>query len=290
MLCWLFSAGVYIAARWANTEMPPWTLCFWRLTLAGAILLPFVHHHFPAMIKLARSRPVGLLTVGGVGLTVCQGLIFTGLHYTDATTAGIIMALAPVMTMILARLILGEALSIWQGVGAVLSLFGMIAIVARGDLAALAGLQVNPGELLILGGAFSFGLYTILLRRLKFDIERLPLLVLLLGAGAIVAAPLYGLELIGDERSALDGKGLLALAYVAVPGGAFMYYLYNRSVDMLGASRAGMMLYLQAAFVALLAYIFLDERLHAYHLVGAAIIVAGLLVANLLKPKAVKAA
>jgi EamA-like transporter family len=50
-------------------------------------------------------------------------------------------------------------------------------------------------------------------------------------------------------------------------------------------SRAGMLLYLQAAFVALLAYVFLGESLHAYHLIGAAIIVAGLLVANLLKPR-----
>lgn len=285
VLDWLLSAGVYIAARWANAEMPPWTLCFWRLALAAAILLPFVRHHLPAMARLVRSRPMALLAVGGIGLTLCQGLIYTGLHYTDATTAGIIMALCPVMTMVLARLLLGEALSGWQAMGAVLSLFGMVAIVARGDLPALMRLQVNAGELLIVGSALSWGLYTVLLRRLKFGIERLPLLVLLLGAGAIVAAPLYGLELFQDERSALDSKGLLALAYVAGPGGAFMYYLYNRSVDTLGASRAGMLLYLQTAFVALLAYLFLGERLHAYHLVGAAIIVAGLLIANLLKPR-----
>jgi drug/metabolite transporter (DMT)-like permease len=287
VLGWLLSAGVYIAARWANAEMPPWALCFWRLTLACAILLPLVHHQFPAMIKLLRSRPVELLAVAGIGLTVCQGLLYTGLSYTDATTAGIIMALSPVMTMVLARFVLGEALGRWQGMGAALSLFGMIVIVAHGDLAALVRLQVNPGELLILFSAFSWGLYTVLLRRLKFDIERLPLLVLLLGAGAVVAAPLYGLELLWDERSALDSKGLLALAYVAGPGGALMYYLYNRSVDTLGASRAGMLLYLQTAFVALLAYLFLGESLHAYHLIGAAIIVAGLVIANVLKPKTV---
>lgn len=273
---------MYIAAKWANAEMPPWALCFWRLALAAAILLPLVHHQFAAMARLIRSRPFELLAVGGIGLTLCQGLIYTGLHYTDATTAGIIMALAPVLTMVLARLLLGEVLSGWQVVGAAVSLVGMVVIVARGDLPALLGLQVNPGELLILGSAFAWGLYTVLLRRLKFDIGRLPLLVLLLGAGAVVALPLYGVEIGSDERSALDSKGLLALAYVAGPGGAFMYYLYNRSVDTLGASRAGMLLYLQTAFVALLAYIFLGERLQAYHLVGAAIIVAGLLIANLL--------
>jgi drug/metabolite transporter (DMT)-like permease len=60
-----------------------------------------------------------------------------------------------------------------------------------------------------------------------------------------------------------------------------MYYLYNRSVDTLGATRAGMMLYLQTVFVALLAWLLLGEGLHGYDLAGAAVIVAGLLVAML---------
>jgi drug/metabolite transporter (DMT)-like permease len=290
ILGWFLSAGVYIAARWATAEMPPWALTFWRLALAAAILVPIVRHHYPAMAKLIRTRPVQLLVTAGLGFTVCQGLLYTGLHYTDATTAGLIMALCPVITMILAHLLLGEALGAWQWLGAAVSLFGMVVIVARGDLPALLRLELNPGEPLILAGAVAFAFYTVLLKYFKFGIERLPLLVLLLGAGAIAAAPFYGLELISDERTALDSKGLLALAYVAAPGGAFMYYLYNRSVDALGAGRAGMLMYLQAAFVALLAYLLLGESLHAYHLVGAAIIVAGLLLAVLVKPKAASAA
>ena len=177
----------------------------------------------------------------------------------------------------------------WQGVGAIISLLGMVVIVAHGDLAALASLQFNAGELWIAGSALCWGLYTVLLKRQKFESERLPLLVILLGLGAVAALPFYFWELAHDERSALDGNGLLALAYVAAPGGAFMYYLYNRSVDTLGASRAGLMLYLQTAFVALLAYLFLGEGLHAYDLAGAAIIVAGLVIAMTMKPKAAPA-
>ena len=144
----------------------------------------------------------------------------------------------------------------------------MVVIVAHGDLAALASLKLNAGELWIAGSALCWGLYTVLLKRQKFESERLPLLVMLLGLGAVAALPFYFWELAHDERSALDGNGLLALAYVAAPGGALMYYLYNRSVDTLGASRAGLMLYLQTAFVALLAYLFLGEGLHAYDLDG----------------------
>ena len=43
VLCWLLSAGVYIAAKWVSAEMPPWALCFWRVLIAFAILLPIVN-------------------------------------------------------------------------------------------------------------------------------------------------------------------------------------------------------------------------------------------------------
>ena len=66
-----------------------------------------------------------------------------------------------------------------------------------------------------------------------------------------------------------------------------MYYIYNRSVEMLGAGRASMMLYLQTVFVAILAYFFLGESLHGYDLTGAAFIVAGLLLAAFrMRPRA----
>jgi drug/metabolite transporter (DMT)-like permease len=285
VLCWLLSAGVYIAAKWVAPEMPPWALCFWRLALACAILLPIVHRHHEHMIALLKSRAAEVLLIGAIGLTICQGFIYTGLNYTGATTAGLIMALSPVMTMVLARIVLGEALGLWKGLGAGLSFVGMIVIVARGDLTALTQLQVNPGELWIVGSALCWAIYTVLLRRSKFDLELLPLVVLLLGAGAIAALPFYFWELVHGERSALHINGMLALAYVAGPGGALMYFLYNRSVETLGAGRASMLLYLQTVFVAMLAYLLLGEGLHDYDLAGAAFIVAGLVLANFVKPR-----
>jgi drug/metabolite transporter (DMT)-like permease len=285
ILGWVLSAGVYIAAKWATVEMPPWALCFWRLALACLILLPLVRHQHAAMMRLMRERFLHLLLVAALGLTLCQGFIYTGLHYADATTAGIIMSLAPILTMVLASVLLDEALGVWQGVGAGLALIGMAVIVSKGDLDALIQLKVNPGELWVVASALCWGLYTVLLRRMKFAIERLPLLVLLLGLGALAALPMYFWEFAQGEHSAIDTKGLLALAYVAVPGGAFMYLLYNRSVDTLGAGRAGMLMYLQALFVAILAYFILGESLHAYDFAGAALIVAGLVLANILKPK-----
>ena len=276
---WLLSAGVYIAAKWAGPEMPPWTLCFARSALAFAILLPVVRPHHPKMLALLRTRAVEVIAVGAIGLALCQGAIYTGLNYTDATTAGIIMALSPIMTVVLARFVLGEALGLWKAIGAVVALTGMLVIVAHGDLGALLRLQFSIGELWIVASAFLWGLYTVLLKRAKFGLELLPTVVLLLAGGALIALPLSLWELLSSKHLTLEMNGLLALAYMAAPGGALMYYIYNRSVAALGAGRASMMLYLQTVFVALLAYLFLGESLHDYDLAGAAFIVTGLILA-----------
>ena len=287
-LCWLLSAGVYIAAKAVATEMPPWTLCFWRVFLAGFILLPAIHGHWTAIVTTVRQRCWAILVVGGLGFAITQGLMFTGLNYTTAINAGLILALMPVITMILARFLLNETLGLPQIAGAVLACTGMAVIVVRGDLFALLRLQLNAGELFIVGGAICFAFYTVLLRKAKFDLPRLPLLVLLLEAGAVVALPFYIWEIIHDERTAVNVKGLLALAYMVGPGGALMYYLFNRSVEALGASKAGILLYLQTVFVAILAFFFLGERLLAYHFAGAGFILAGVLLTTLFKSRSIK--
>jgi drug/metabolite transporter (DMT)-like permease len=173
----------------------------------------------------------------------------------------------------------------WQVIGSSIAFLGIVVIIVKGSPAALMRLDLNPGELWIVAGSFCFSLYTVLLRRAKFDVDRLPLLVLLLGAAVLTALPFYLFELASDERSTLNGSGLIALAYVAIPGGALMYYLFNRSIEALGAARAGVLLYIQTIFIAVLAYLMLGEQLQPYHLEGAALIIAGLFFVILLKPQ-----
>ena len=277
VLCWLLSAGVYIAVKRTANEMPPWALCFWRVTIAGIILLPATHSHWKSVAATLRKRWPEILVIGGLGLAITQGLMFIGLNYTSAINAGLILALMPIITMILARFLLGEPMGLWQLAGSVVACGGMATIIVRGDLPALLRFDFNAGDLFIVAGAFCFALYTVLLRRAKLDLARLPLLVVLLAAAAITAFPFYLWEMLHDERTSLNTAGLLALTYVAVPGGALMYYLFNWTIEALGASKAGMFLYLQTIFIAVLAYMFLGERLYLYHVVGAGLIMAGVL-------------
>ena len=60
--------------------------------------------------------------------------------------------------------------------GSVVACVGMVIIIGRGDLFALLCFDFNAGDLFIVDGAMCLGLYTVLLRRAHFALERLPLL------------------------------------------------------------------------------------------------------------------
>lgn len=286
LLTWVLAGGVFVAAKGAIDEMPPWTLCFWRLLIATLILLPFVRHRFPEMRDFVRAHGLSALFIGALGFAFTQGLMFMSLQHTSAVNAGIVFATNPIITLVLAHFVLREAMSPWQMLGSLIALAGIVVIAVKGSLAILLGLDINAGDFLVIAAAATFAAYTVLLKRARFDLERLPLLVVLMTGATIAALPFFIYELISGEHANLAMKGYLALAYAAIPGGALMYLLYNWSVDILGASRAGGLLYTQMVFTAVLAWLILGEPIEPYHFAGAALIVVGVVLVAFLKPKA----
>ena len=285
LFTWVLAGGVFVAAKAAVEELPPWTLVFFRVLIAALVLIPFVARHFAAMRDLMRKRGLEVLFVGALGLGITQGLVFIGLGYTSAVNAGIVFAISPIMTLVLARFVLGEALGPWQALGSLVAFAGIVLIAVRGSLATLVALDVSVGDLIVLAAALLFAIYTVLLRRAKFDIGRMPLLVVLLLGGVISSAPFFVAEIVQGAHENLALTGVLALLYAAIPGGALMYLMFNWSVDILGAGRAGGLMYSQMVFTAILAFLILGEPIAWFQYAGAGLIIAGVVLITFLKAK-----
>jgi drug/metabolite transporter (DMT)-like permease len=283
LLTWVLAGGVFVAAKAAVEELPPWTLVFFRVLIAALVLLPFVARHFGAMRDLVRARGLEAFVIGAIGLGLTQGLMFIGLGYTSAVNAGIVFAISPILTLVLARIVLGEPLGPWQAVGSLVAFGGIVLIAVRGSWATLLSLDVSVGDLIILAAALLFSNYNVMLRRAKFAVPRLPLLVVLLFSGVIAVAPFFVAEIVEGAHDSLALTGTLALLYAAIPGGAIMYLLFNWSVDILGAGRAGGLMYSQMVFTAILAFLILGEPIAWFQYAGAGLIVAGVVLITLLK-------
>ncbi len=284
LLTWALAGSVFVAVKMAITEMPPWTFCFWRVLLSALVLVPLVASHHSDMLAFLRKRWPEALFIGAIGLGLTQGVMFTALGHTSAVNVGIIFGITPIVTMVAARFVLHEPMNSWQGLGSVIAFAGIVFIAVHGSLTNLLGLKLELGDIIALGGVVLFAGYTILLKRAKFELPRLPLLVLLLFGGAIATFPFFLIEFVRGEHANLAETGYLALLYTAIPGGALMYLFYNWSVDVLGASRAGALLYTQMIFTAFFAWLIIGEAIEWYHYAGAGLIIIGILFVTLLKP------
>jgi drug/metabolite transporter (DMT)-like permease len=265
LLTWLIAGSVFVAVKFGVSEMPPWSFCFWRVLISALVLAPLVASHHHEMMEFLRKRWLEAAFIGAIGLGLTQGVIFTALSYTSAVNVGIMFATAPMITMVLAHFLVHERMNGWQGVGLLVAFSGIVVISVHGSLAMLLGLEIGTGDLIALGGVVMFAGYTVLLKRAKFELPPLPLLVIMLSAGAAVTLPFFLLELWDGEHANLAANGYLALLYTGVLGGAVMYLLYNWSIEVLGASRAGTLVYSQVIFVAIFAWLFLGEAIEWYH-------------------------
>lgn len=283
LAAWFLLAGVYVAAKFGIAELPPWLLAFWRLVIATLALLPFVWSERAAMVAFLRKRWLEAFVIGALGLGITQGVIYTALLYTSAINVGIVNSISPIITLILAKIFLREPMGGWQYLGSAIAFAGIVVTTVHGSLTILLGLRFGFGDLLVLIGATTLAVYTVLLKRAKFELARLPLLVVLLTGAVISTIPGVLFEVMTGQHTDLALKGYLALAYAAIPGGALLYLFYNWSIGILGAARAGTLMYSSMVFTALLAWLILGETIEWYHVVGAVLIVVGVAFVELMK-------
>jgi drug/metabolite transporter (DMT)-like permease len=284
IMTWLLAGSVFAVVKLGVSEMPPWTFCFLRALISGLVLVPFVAGHYGDMIALLRRRWPEAAFIGAIGLGLTQGVTFLALSYTSAVNVGITFALAPMATMLLAHFVLKESMNGWQGAGLAIAFVGIVVISVHGNFALLRGLQFGLGDLITIGAVVMFAGYTVLLKRAKFELPTLPLLVILLGAGAASALPFSLWEIAHGEHEHLARTGYLALLYTGIIGGSFMYFLYNWGVGVLGASRAGALIYTQMIFATFFAWLLLGESIEWYHYAGGSLVVVGILLVTLLRP------
>jgi len=252
-------------------------MTFWRWVVAFVLLLPFTYPYLRDNVRLV-LRSWKLLCLLGLLATVLQHIpYYIGLRYTTATNGALLNATAPILIIVLSSLV-GERLTTWAVIGSTFSLCGVLAVVSAGNPEALLNLTANRGDIFVLAGTLSWAAYTVALRWWPVELERIPALTVLALVGVIGAAPLYALEIANGRSMPFNLPTVSGILYIGIFATVVGYVFWNGAVTRIGPSRAGPFMYLMMIFTPLLSIIFLDEHLHAYHLMGAALIVSGIFI------------
>ena len=277
----LFSSNL-IVGRVAVATVEPFTLAFWRWLIATAIMLPIVagalRRHAPDILRMV---PL-LLLLGVLGMLVCGAGVYIGLRHTTAINATLIYTTSPAF-IVLFEIVLGRRpFSLLQVAGIALATFGIAVIVSRGDIAGLATLGFNIGDLAILAAAVSWATYSILLHDAR--LRALPggvIFAAIALAGTLVLTPAWLIEGSVHDFPAPTAGGWVAIAALAVMPSVGAFLSYQWLVREVGAMRTGMALYFMPIVGVGLAALFLGEAIHAYHLVGTLLTIGGVVLATL---------
>ena len=278
VLCW---AGNFITGRALRDEVPPVALTFWRWTVALALLLPFTYRGLTKRWPAIRRSWKALFLLGAFASVLQHIPVYWGLRETTATNAALLNATSPIFILLLSVAILHERLRPIAVIGAFVSLAGVVVIVCRGDWQVLRSLTLNPGDGWILASSVAWAGYTITLRWRPAELSGLELLTAITGASVLMLGPLWLVELAMGHAFHPGAAAIGGILYVGVFASVIAYVCYNRGVAIIGPARAAPFMYLMLLYTPLLSIALLGESVHAYHLTGGVLIVAGIYLATM---------
>ncbi|MFB9133854.1 DMT family transporter [Vibrio olivae] len=272
----LFWAGNFIVGRAVRDELPPITLSFDRWILASLILLPFSYRWIRRDWRLyfTHWRLITLTSV--TGFAAFNSLIYWGLQSTPATNGTILNAFIPLLISLFGALFFGLAMTWRLAAGIVLSLCGVITIVTAGHWANLLELNINQGDFIIFIAMVCWAIYTIGLKRMPAELNRLGLMSVQMMIAIVCLLPFYLWELHTGPAPIWNAHSLMSLLYIGVLPSIGAFLLYMRCVEALGPAKASLSVHFIPVFGALLSAVFLGEFIQLYHLVGIVLIFLGL--------------
>ena len=270
-LCW---AGNHVAGRAIAGHVPPLAISTFRWVVPTILLLPFAWQHLRRDWPLIRPHWKVLVILSAMGGGVFGALQYVGLQYTTAINVSVLNSLAPVLIAVAGASLFRDRLTVLQARGVAVSLSGVLAIVSKGDPAALADLNFNWGDLIIVFNMAVFSIYSACLR-LRPAIHWLSYMFVFALISSLVTLPFGIWEYLSGAVLQATPMTVAMLAYASIFPSLVANVAWNRGVDSIGPNRSGAMLHLVALFSAVLAGIFLGERMLPYHFAGFALILLG---------------
>ncbi len=274
-------AGNFVVARGIAQEIPPVQLNFWRWLLALACILPFawpkLRADWPAMKRHWRY----LAAMGLVGVSLLNAFVYKAGQTTESLNMALLVPTAPVMIIMLSRIVYGEPLTPRRLGGVAIVLVGVLELVSRGDWSHIASLRFLPGDLWALAGAACFALYSLFVRKRPAGISVEGFNAATFAWGLVLMLPALAVEAATGSATSWNLRVLSGVAYAGIGCSFAAYTLWTKAIGSIGPVLAGIVYYFLPVVTAVESVWLLGEAVTAAHVLGGALIVSGILLATL---------
>ena len=276
-----FWAGNFVVGKFASFyNVPPFSLNFYRWLFAWLILMPFTISEIIKKKEYIISNYKIFLVLGITSITIFNSIVYYSLNFTQVISGVLMISTIPVMIMFFSSILKIEKTNLFQIIGVILSIAGVIIIITKANFEILKSLNFNKGDITMVLAMFSWALYSTLLKRQKYELSQISLLQVVISFGLIFLIPIYFIEYQIGFRINIDMPFILILSYVVLFPGLASFILWIKGISMIGANRSGVFLHLMPILSAIMAMIFFSEKFMFYHILGACFIITGILLSN----------
>jgi len=280
ILCGLGAAsiwgGMYVVSKVVLDIIPPFSLVSLRLILGAlTLILVLFMRGFP---KISRNQLLQVLGVGFVGYGISLSLQFLGTRLSTAANGSLVTSATPAFVLIFAWILLKEKVTGLRLIALLLATLGVVAVIDPRSA------QLNPdlflGNLLLLGAAVTWALYSVLVRKTTQNLDVLPfsLVAFLGGLPVTVPAGLWELNTLGIGE--IDLGVIAGVLFLGIISTALAMVLWNTAFALVDANLASLTFFAQPVVGTVLGWLFLGERITPLFLLGGILIGLGLVISS----------
>lgn len=289
LTCTLLSAlawgSSFPVIKWGLGFLNPLVFLFLRFLTASLILIPFsLRERALDFRRLLGNRYVVLISVLNAAGYFLE---FTGLSYTTASKASLLVNLNVVLVALFAAPILGECLTKRRILALTIGLTGALTVILNGDLSIMFSGSLI-GDLMVLAAGVVWALYIVYSKRVvdlnnsESSVNLFDLTLVTVAFTAFLFTPAALGFMISDSSyliGLLRGESVFGILYLSLVCTILAFILYFKGLQYIPATSVAVVLLSEILFAVLISYIFLSEPVTLWLLIGGFLIgVAVLLV------------
>ena len=262
-----------VLGRWLRDDIGPLTLAAARFSIAALLFAALLQRRPREERRLGQDRWL-LLGMALSGVAIFTPTLYLGLRFTTAVNATLINGFGPLITGLLAAVLIREPMSRRQFTGAIVGLIGVISLISGGSLIFWQAVRGNVGDLISLGAVALWSIYSILAHQVMRRRSALSATALsvFLGLPLLVLAAAWEIQ---TFPVSVHPQLVLAVLYIGIAPAVIGFLSWNAGVRRLGSSGAMVFYNMLPLYGALLGRLFLGESIGPAHLVGGALIIGG---------------
>jgi drug/metabolite transporter (DMT)-like permease len=265
------TTGIFVKLIATASDISALTLAFWRDLTTCLILLAVIGLARPGWLRV-RWRDLGWLAAQGASLGIFHMLWFLSVLLNGAAVATVQQAAMPAIVAVVAWLVWRESLT-WSKVLAIVLTFVGTVLVSGLGLSGKPGLSVG-GLVLGLGIPLTYATWNLVGKKVRRRYNPFTMLAYVFAFAALVELPF---QFLTPWPWPVAPLALLWFGGLIVLSTLIPFSVYTSALGRLPASVATILAMSEIAFVAVYAYLLLDERLSASQVLGSLLVVGGVL-------------